>query len=171
VAIDGEDRLDWVNGRLVRVIGGAPRRCVRVSDVGGDFADFVKLWAEERGLVFTSGAPSDDDILVISRSGVGGAGVAPRSGALSIGVAEESLGGDDPAEFALFWSERLDEACLPGAGLSPVSARAPIGNEIWIPGEAPDERRDGGLPGRAWEGLLALLSCSLVAVALVGFPR
>jgi hypothetical protein len=170
VAIDGEDRLDWSGGRLVRVIGGAPRRCVRVIDVGGDLVDFIKLWAEERGLELTSGAPSEDDVLLISGGSVSG-GVTSQSGALTIGIADESLGERDPAEFALLWSERLDEACIPAAGLSPVSGRAPIGNEIWNPGRAPDERSDGGLPGRAWEGWLALLSCGLVAVALVGFPR
>lgn len=171
VAIDGEDRLDWATGRLMRVVGGAPRRCVRLVDVGGDLADFVGLWADERGLELSIGAPSEDDVLVISRAPGEGRESTPRSGALSVGLAEESLGRRDPAEFALLWSERLDEACLPATGLSPVTARAPIGNEIWISGEAPDERRDGGLPGRAWEGWLALLSCGLVAVALVCFPR
>ena len=63
----------------------------------------------------------------------------------------------DPAAFALFWSERLDELCLPAAGLSPLRARAPIGKAIWLAGRDPDERRDGGPPGRAWEGWLALL--------------
>ncbi|MCH2103309.1 MAG: hypothetical protein MK297_04770 [Planctomycetes bacterium] len=169
VAIDGEDRLDWDGAALVRVIGGAPRRTVRLDGVGGALADLVALWADERGLVLSRGAPSPEDVLVLSRAGDAGSRSEP--GALSVLESEEEYGARDPAEFALLWSERLDEACLPAAGLSPVSARAPIGNAIWIQGAAPDERRDGGRPGRAWEGWLALLSCGLVAAALIGTPR
>jgi len=171
VAIDGADRLDWIDGGLVRVLGGAPRRSVRLVDVGGELADFVELWAEERGLELSSGGASGDDVLVISKAAGEASAGAAQGGVISVALGEEALGEKDPAEFALLWSERLDEACLPATGLSPVSARAPIGNAIWISGGAPDERRDGGLPGRAWEGWLALLSCGLVAVALVGSPR
>ena len=169
VAIDGADRLDWDGVGMVRVPGAAPRRVIRLAGVGGDLVSFVELWAEERGLELSRGAASGDDVLVLRRAGDGAS--EPQRGALSILPGEESLGDRDPAAFALLWSERLDEACLPAAGLSPVSARAPIGNAMWIAGRAPDERRDGGLPGRAWEGWLALLSCGLVAVALIGSPR
>ena len=178
VAVDGEDRLDWSGDGLVRVVGGAPRRSVRVVDLRGDLAAFIELWADERGLVMNKGGPSADDVLVVSQRAPGSGGLATndgsgsaRAGVLSLGPSEGALLGTDPAAFALFWSERLDELCLPVTGLSPVAGRAPIGKAMWIAGRAPDERRDGGPPGRAWEGLLALLSCGLVAVALVGFPR
>jgi len=169
VAIDGKDRLDWDGAAVVRVPGAAPRRVVRLVRVGGDLASFVELWAEERGLQLSRGGASVDDVLVLIRAADEAGG--PEQGALHVFPGEESSAGRDPAAFALLWSERLDEACLPAAGLSPVSARAPIGNAMWIAGTAPDERRDGGLPGRAWEGWLALLSCGLVAVAFIGSPR
>ena len=174
VAVDGGDRLDWSREGLVRVLGGAPLRSVRVDELGGDLAALLELWADERGLLVNRGAALESDVLSITRAGdegLDGARDVRRSGRIRVSAQDGAILDSDPAAFALFWSERLDRACLPATGLSPVGARAQIGKAMWIAGRAPDERRDGGPPGRAWEGWLALLSCSLVAVALVGFPR
>jgi len=168
VAVDGEDRLDWSEDGLLRVVGGAPPRSVRVVALGGELETFIELWADERGLSLNRGGHSPEDVLVVTR----GSGAAQSmAGLLSLRPGEGELEGSDPAAFALFWSERLDGHCLPAAGLSPVTARAQIGKGMWIYGRAPDERSDGGPSGRAWEGWLALLSCGLVAVALVGYLR
>lgn len=178
VAVEGGDRLDWSAAGLVRVAGGAARRGVRVVGVAGALAEFMEVWAAERGLHLHGGAEEDGDVLFVSHAGevVGASGRDPgwpeaRSGWIALRAGEGSLMSGDSAAFALRWSVRLDEACLPAAGLSPASARAPIGKAMWIAGEVPDERRDGGPPGRAWEGWMALLSCGLVAVALLGYAR
>lgn len=169
VAIDGEDRLDWSSSGLQRVEGGAPLRSVRLVDIEGAFADFVSLWAEERGFLLNDSSGRSQEVLQISVSR--GEDLALRGGQLLFTDKAGPPLGKDPADFALTWSRRLDGLCLPPAGFSSVSARALTGRSTWDLGEPPIEDFTGDPSEGAWEGWLALLSCGFVALAMLGAAR
>jgi hypothetical protein len=175
VALDGQDRLDWDRGDLKRVIGGAPQRTVMMSGVEGRFADFVTLWAEERGLLLNRSEGGAQEVLRVS---VGSSGEdwgaeawKSRPGLLLLSSVEGPTLGGDPAQFALTWSELLDTVCLPPIGFSPVWARSLSGDEAWELGEVPGRRSDGSSQDQSWGAWMALLACGFVAAALIAAPR
>lgn len=169
VAIDGDDRLDWTLSGLQRVEGGAPLRFVRLVEIEGPFVDFVSLWAEERGLLVNDLQEGAQEVLVISRAGVEDSDQS--AGELRFADRAGPPLGDDPAEFALSWSRRLDSLCLPPAGFSSVGARSLTGMSAWSLGEAPVEDFTGDPSQGAWAGWLALLSCGFVALAMIATTR
>ena len=171
VAIDGEDRLDWSSSGLRRVEGGAPLRAVRLIEVEGAFVDFVSLWAEERGLRLNDSSEGTEEVLLISVASSSGEELAQRPGQLFFTDKTGPPLGDDPVEFALSWSRRLDSLCLSPAGFSTVSARALTGVSEWAVGEPPIEDSTGDPSQGALEGWLALISCGFVALAMLGAPR
>ena len=175
VALDGQDRLDWNRGDLRRVIGGAPQRTVMMSGVDGRFADFVTLWAEERGLLLNDSGGGTQEVLRVSVESPGedwGAEAwKSRPGLLLLSSAEGPALGGDPAQFALTWSELLDTLCLPPTGFSPVWARSLSGDEAWDLGELPGQRSDGNSQDQSWGAWMALLACGFVAAALIAAPR
>ena len=171
VAIDGEDRIDWTLSGLQRVEGGAPLRSIRMVGIEGAFAEFVSLWADERGLRLNDSSEGVVEILQISVESSGGEDLAQRPGQLFFTEKTGPPLGSDPVEFALSWSRRLDSLCLPPAGFSTVSARALTGMSAWGAGEPPIEDFTGDPSQGAWAGWLALLSCGFVALAMLGVAR
>lgn len=175
VAIEGNDRLDWTSSGLLRVVGGAPQRSVSLIGVQGRFADFVSLWAEERGLRLNDSAEGASEILRISvatsEEVVGTERWTASPGLLLLVDEAGPALGSDPADFALSWSQRLDKLSLAPVGFSSVGARALSGPQVWSLGEGPLEEFAGGHSESTWEGWMALLSCLFVAAAMIGAAR
>jgi hypothetical protein len=155
----------------MRVEGGAPLRSVRLTELEGPFADFVSLWADERGYLLNDSSGDSEELLHISVAGAGVGDVAERRGRLLFTDRVGPPLGNAPADFALTWSRRLDSLCLPPADFSTVSARSLTGRSVWDLGEPPIEDFTGNSSEGTLGGWLALLSCGFVALAMIGAAR
>ena len=175
VSIDGEDRLDWDVGGIERIIGGAPTRSVALVGVEGAFAEFVALWAGERGLSLNDGSPEAVEVLrVLAADDDAEMASGEWRTAPGILIFADQGGPDqrgDAAEFALTWSRRLDELCLAAPGFASVGARSLSAEQSWELGRAPREGEGGGQSASSLEGWLALLSCCFVAAAMIAAAR
>ena len=170
VSIDGEDRLDWDVGGIERIIGGAPTRSVALVGVEGAFAEFVALWAGERGLSLNDGSPEAVEVLrVLAADDDAEMASGEWRTAPGILIFADQGGPDlrgDAAEFALTWSRRLDELCLAAPGFASVGARSLSAEQLWAPGRAPREEEATLLrargSGAGWVGGVAITICKII---------
>ena len=175
VAIDGADRIDWAADGLRRVPGAAPKRTVALVGVKGAFADFVRLWSEERGLSLNDTAPDAVEVLRVTMADADAdmaeGGWRSEPGVLSFAGEDGPHLGADAAGFALEWSRRLDNLCLASPGLATVGARSLSADQVWELGLPPLEEGDGQQSASTLEWWLGLLSCCFVAAAMIAAAR
>ena len=127
--------------------------------------DVVAAWATARGLERVAEGEAELTVDLAVGGSTAGAVVA-RPGRIELPGLASARPSGDPAVFAAEWSERLDRACLPPAGVVAVAERAAAGEPRTLgPGEPPGA---GGAPAEdGGPAALSLLAALLGGAALV----
>ncbi len=115
--------LDWDGEGLVER-SGAPSRTVELDpELPTSVLAVARAWAAERG--FDGGGEE-----VALTVGVGGESVTHGPGRVSLGRGGLDGLSEDPAAFAVYWSELFDKAVLPPVGTVSLAERGGAGESL-----------------------------------------